>query len=183
MNSQWHRYCIQLDQTTLCEAFLTSLTHNWPLMTFYDLIWPQVIFNFNPWQKFWVEIYVYLIYFDKTTRFDPYLMGLTQVWPLMTLIDLENDKSEFLRKFLFQPNVYWIHFDHSARFDPNSMIWPKFDLWWPLKGHDILRFKWSKKIRSFKAYVIKLGSLSGALEPFSGFCSVCSRAPPRHCRN
>ena len=36
-----------------------------------------------------------------------------------------------------------------------------------------------KNFRSFKVYIIKIESLGGALEPFSGFCSFCSRAPPR----
>ena len=56
-------------------------------------------------RKFWVETYVYLIYSDQPARFDPFLTSFTQVWPLMTLIDLE--------KYLiwFETYVYWIHFD------------------------------------------------------------------------
>ena len=33
------------------DSFLTSLTEVWPLMTFYDLIWPLMILNFNPQQN------------------------------------------------------------------------------------------------------------------------------------
>ena len=40
-----HVYFIQLDQTARFYSFMTSLTHNWPLMTLYDLIWPQIILN------------------------------------------------------------------------------------------------------------------------------------------
>ena len=64
-------------------------------------------------------------------------------------------------------------------------IWPqfdyltKFDLCWPFIGHNIHRFGINKNFRSFKVYVIKIGQLGGALEPFSGFSSFCSRAPPR----
>ena len=39
-----------------------------------------------------------------------------------------------------------------------------------------------KEFRSFEVYVIRIGQLGGALEYFSGFCSFCSRAPPRDCR-
>ena len=39
-----------------------------------------------------------------------------------------------------------------------------------------------KSFQSFKVYAIKIGQLGGALEPFSGFRSFCSRAPPRGCR-
>ena len=38
-----------------------------------------------------------------------------------------------------------------------------------------------KEFRSFEVYVIRIGQLGGALESFSGFCSFCSRAPPRDC--
>ena len=44
-------YCIQLDQTARFDSFLTSLTQVWPLMTFYDLIWPQLILNFDSRQN------------------------------------------------------------------------------------------------------------------------------------
>ena len=44
-------YCIQLYQTVRIDSFLTSLTEVWPLMTFYDLIWPLMILNFNPQQN------------------------------------------------------------------------------------------------------------------------------------
>ena len=103
------------------REFTSCWTQVWPVMTLNDLIWPQLILV-NPRSesptKFWVETYVYLIYFDQPGRFDPYWTDLTQVWPLMTLIDLENIKSEFLRKFRVETYVYWIYFDQPGRFDP-----------------------------------------------------------------
>ena len=43
-------YCIQLDRTDRFDSFLTSSTRVWPLMKLYDLIYPQIVFNFNPRQ-------------------------------------------------------------------------------------------------------------------------------------
>ena len=114
------------------RLFFTKLN---PRLTSDDFLWPDWTsnnFEFQSSTKYWVETYVYLIYFAHPARFDSYWTSLTQVWPPMTLIELlKNIKSEFLRKFWVESYVYLIYFDQPARFDPNSTIWPKFDLWWP----------------------------------------------------
>ena len=165
-------------------CFLTSLTHIWPISVksvggleseikpSLTLLWfDEIILNSK---------YMYIWYIPIKR---PDLTPIGRIWPKFDLwwplLTLRKIKSEFLRKFLFQTNVYWIDLDNSARFDPNSMIWPNFDFWWPLIGHNIFRFGFSNNFRSFKAYVIKIGPLSGAIEPFSDFCQFCSRAPPR----
>jgi len=113
-----YAYCIQLYKTARFDSFLTSLTQVWPLMTFYGLIWSQIILNFNSRQNSESK-HMYIGYIS-TNRADltPNWTDLTQVWPLMTLIDLENIKSEFLRKFRVETYVYWIYLDQPGRFDP-----------------------------------------------------------------
>ena len=39
-----------------------------------------------------------------------------------------------------------------------------------------------KNFQSFKVYVNEIDPQGDALEPFSGFCSFCSRVPPRYRR-
>ena len=61
-------YYIKLHQTARIDSFKTSLTQFWPLMTFYDLIWPQIL-NFLKHMYIW-DIWI-------SIRFDPYWTGLT----------------------------------------------------------------------------------------------------------
>ena len=66
------------------DKFYSSLTSD-------DFLWPDMTSNNFEYQfptKFWVETYVYLIYFDQPGRFDAYWTDLTLVWPLMTFCDL-----------------------------------------------------------------------------------------------
>ena len=57
-------------------------------------------FEFQSPTKFWVETYVYLIYFDQPARFNSYWTSLTIVWPLMPLIDLEKYDIWIVEKIL-----------------------------------------------------------------------------------
>ena len=45
-------YCIYCDLSTQFDLNSTVLTEIWPLMTFGDLIWPQIISNLNSSQNF-----------------------------------------------------------------------------------------------------------------------------------
>ena len=68
-----------------------------------NFLWPYLSSNNFKLQsptKFWVRTYLYLMYFDQSARFDPFLTVLTQVWPLMTLIDLEKYQIWILENIL-----------------------------------------------------------------------------------
>ena len=103
------------------RLFFTKLD---PRLTSDDFLWPDWTWNnfeFQSSTKCWVETYVYLIYFDHPARFDSYWTSLTQVWPLMTLIELEKYKIWILEKILSR-NI--CIFDI---FRPTGPIWPLLD--------------------------------------------------------
>ena len=92
-------YCIQFDQTARNDP----VSQDWPKFDLWWFLWPNLIWNnfeFQSLTKLWVETYVYLIYFDQLARFDPYWTGMTQVWPLMTLINLEKYEIWIFEKIL-----------------------------------------------------------------------------------
>ena len=104
----------------------------WPQLITDDFLWPDLTSNNFEFQfptKFWVYTYVYLIYFAQPTRFDPFWTGLTQVWPLMTLIDLEKYLVWIFGKILSRNTCM---LDTFRLIRP---IWPYFDNLtpvWPL---------------------------------------------------
>ena len=82
---------------------LTPIGRVWPKFDLWWFLWPNLTWNNFELQSlttWWVETYVYLIYFDQPARFDPYWTGMTQVRPLMTLIDLEKYEIWIIEKIL-----------------------------------------------------------------------------------
>ena len=80
-------------EMTLFHKINPSLTSD----NFYGLIWSEITLNFNPWQNYESK-HMYIL--DQLARFDPYWTGMTQVWPLMTLIDLEKYEIWIVEKIL-----------------------------------------------------------------------------------
>ena len=107
-----------LFETGRFDSFLLSSTQDWPLTTFYDLIGPEIILNFNLRQN--AESKHMYIWYISTNRAD--LTPIGQIWPKFDLwwprLTLKNIKSEFLRKFRVETYVYLMYFDQLARFDP-----------------------------------------------------------------
>ena len=92
-------YSIQLDQIARFVLFW----HVWPKFDLWWFLWPNLTWNNFELQSLttlWVETYVYLIYFDQPARFDPYWTVMTQVRPLMTLIDFEKYEIWIIEKIL-----------------------------------------------------------------------------------
>ena len=102
-----------------------TLFQVWPLITFYDLIWPQIILNFSPPQNSESKhMYIWFI----STKW-PDLISIGRVWPLMTLIDLDRYQIWILEKIL-RRNICLLH-----KFRLIRPIWPWFDNLtevWPL---------------------------------------------------
>ena len=96
--------------------------------------------------RFWVRTNVYYIQLDQTARFDSFLTSMTLIWPLMTLYGLIWPQIiwiSILGKILSR-NVCILNIFRLIR-----PFWPKFDLRWPLTGHDIYAFEISKRIPIF----------------------------------
>ena len=78
---------IKLHQTARFDSFLTSLTQVWSLVTFYRLIWPQIIRISFRGKILSRNICIFEL-FRPIGLIWPLFDDLTRVWPLMTLIDL-----------------------------------------------------------------------------------------------
>ena len=136
----WLSFCWIHYEFNLCFAIWFFFNKFDPSLTSDDFLWPDSTSNNLEFQfptKFQVETFVYLIYFDQRTRFDPYWTGLTQIWPLMTLFDPEKYKIWILEKILSR-NICI-----SDIFQLIGPIWPQFhkfdpnltsdDPYWPWK--------------------------------------------------
>ena len=109
--------------------------------------------KFEILSKLWAETYAYWIYLECVACFDPYLTGLTYVWPLDDLIWPmiilnSNSWQNFESKHTYTGYI-------STTLPDLTLIrpfWPKFDLWWPDLTSNNLEFEFSTKFR-VKTYV------------------------------